>query len=276
MKPHVGKKILYTTVIILSALVILLSAAGIIGVWIVKRPLSDTTVALFSVVEKSSKVIRSSTGQVDQVLGVLETQTTKIAEATDQLSQSVTDKGLALVLLPEEQEAQLVETAGTLRDTYQGIQDTLANGLELYRSINSIPFINLPGLSQDKLSTIENTLLDIQEVVRTLRSEILKFRSGVTDSIDLLTETTKELESDLKNLRTELARLDTNLATLEDLSVRLQDMIPGAILAISMILTLILAFLIFAQVEVIRLYLNRWQLLAQPQEVSAEENETDQ
>jgi len=276
MKPHVGKKILYTTVIILSALVILLSAAGIIGVWIVKRPLSDTTVALFSVVEKSSKVIRSSTGQVDQVLGVLETQTTKIAEATDQLSQSVTDKGLALVLLPEEQEAQLVETAGTLRDTYQGIQDTLANGLELYRSINSIPFINLPGLSPDQLSTIENTLLDIQEVVRTLRSEIMKFRSGVTDSIDLLTETTKELESDLKNLRAELARLDTNLATLEDLSVRMQDMIPGAILAISMILTLILAFLIFAQVEVIRLYLNRWQLLAQPQEVSAEENETDQ
>jgi hypothetical protein len=44
-------------------------------------------------------------------------------------------------------------------------------------------------------------------------------------------------------------------------------MIPGLFMIMAVLLTLMLAFLIFTQVEVIRLYLNRWRRLGALQSV---------
>ena len=117
---YLGKKILYGFVIGLSGLILLFCLAGIIGVWVVERPLSDATVTLLRVVENSTKVVRTATSRVDQTLAAVQAKTAEISDASNQLSQNVTDKGLVLVLLPEEKEQQLVETASSIQDTYFG------------------------------------------------------------------------------------------------------------------------------------------------------------
>ena len=66
-----------------------------------------------------------------------------------------------------------------------------------------------------------------------------------------------------------MSELDTRLAALEALSIRLQQVIPTVLLVIAVIISLVFAFVIFTQVEVIRLYIARWRGLSQPQEMSA-------
>ena len=74
-------------------------------------------------VEDSTKVIRSASDRVDQTLAALEGKTSDISDSAQQLSQNVTDKGLVLVVLPEEKEQELIETAGSVKDTYSGIRE---------------------------------------------------------------------------------------------------------------------------------------------------------
>lgn len=264
---HLGKKILYSLVIGMSGLILLVSLAGIIGVWVVERPIADAAVSVLKVVENSSQVIRQANSRVDQTLAALEEKTTDIANSSQQLSQNVNDKGLVMVLLPEEKEQQLTETADSVRDTYSGIRESIANGLDLYRSINRIPFVSLPGLSDDQVEKLESGIAQTQALVTTLRSGIADIRSGVTGAIDKVSATANLLIEEIQRARDASAQVDSSLAALEALSVRLQQVIPGILVIIAVILSLIFVFLIFTQVEVIRLYIDRWRLLGRPQEM---------
>lgn len=271
-RPYLGKKILYAVVIFLSCLIMLISLAGIIGIWVIERPIAEAAVSVFKIVENTSIAVRQPIDRVDQTLAVLEAETTEIADASQQLSQNVTDKGLVLVLLPEEKEQQLIETATSLRETFDAIRTSIATGLEFYRSINSIPFISLPGLSEDQMEEIENSLGQTQELVTTLRSQIADFRAGVSGAIDKVETTANQLTEELQSTRQALAQVDSNLIELEALSIRLQGIIPGILVTVALILTLLLVFVIFTQVEVILLYIARWRHLDRAQEITAGES----
>jgi hypothetical protein len=264
---HLGRKILYSAVIGMSGLILLFSMIGILAVWLVQGPLSDAAVSLLHVVESSARVGRVSVGRVDQALAALQAQVTDVVDASSQISQNVTDKGLVLVLLPEEKELQLVETAGSIRDTYQGLRESIALGLDMYRSLNRLPFVSLPGPDEAQMDRIETSLNGLQASVKALRTEIAGFRSGVTKRVDKVTQAASLLNNEIARIRDDLAQLDSKLAGLEVLSIRVQKMIPGLFIIVAVLLTLMLAFLIFTQVEVIRLYLNRWRRLGDLQSV---------
>ena len=256
---HLGRKIVYSIVIGMSGLILFLSAIGVLGIWLVQSRLSEATVSLLRIVESSAKVARGSVGRVDQVLSALSMQTDEIASASDQLSQNVANRGLVMVLLPEDKEQKLSDAAGMVQDTYQGFHATITSSLELYRSINRLPFVSLPGLDEDQINKIETSLTTIQTSVTTLRSEVADFRSGVTGRIDKITQAANLLNNEITRIKDELTRLDARLAALEAFSIRLQKRIPGLFVTIAVIVTLLLGFVIFTEVEVIRLYVSRWR-----------------
>lgn len=258
---YLGKKILYGVVITLSSVAILLCLAGIIGVWVAKGPLGDAAVNALKVVENSSVFLRQSVSQVDTTLKVLQAKTAEIADASEQISQNVTDQGLVKVLLPETQEQTLAEALNSVQDIYNGIRESIAKGLDLYRSINRIPFVSLPGMSDDQMEKIDSTMTQIESKIEALRSAIADFRSGVATKIEKVIEAVKLVNNEISQVRDLLIQLDSKLAALEALAIRLQQVIPGALLAFAVLLTLVLAFLIFTQVEVIRLYVSHWKLL---------------
>jgi uncharacterized phage infection (PIP) family protein YhgE len=269
---NLGKKIAYSLVIGLSALIILLSAIGVIGVWIVQRPVSETAVAVLEVVENSASVLRQSSSRADQTLAALETRTVAIEDASRQISQNVSDQGLVMTLLPAERGQELADTAASVRDTYNGIRESIAQVLDLYRSIDRIPFVNLPGLSDDQMENIESSLAQTQAQVEALRSQIADLRAGMSGAIDKVQASVNLLTEEIRQARAGLAQLDSQLAALEALSIRLQATIRGVLTGIALTLSLIFAFLIFTQVEVIRLYVGRWRLLENPQTTAPSEN----
>lgn len=271
---NLGKKVLYTAAITMSAIVILLSVVGILSVWLVKPPVEDTAVSLLVLVERSAGRMRRVNSRVDQTMGELQMITTEIADASIQLSQNVTDKGLVMVLLPEEKEQGLVDKISSAQATFDDIRDTVAQILDVYHSVNRLPFVSLPGLSEEQVAEIENSVAQTRELVETLRSEIADFRAGVSGTVDQVEAVANLLTDEIILVRDDLSQLDSDLAALEALVVRLQRVIPTALLTSAVIISLLFAFVVYTQVEFIRLFVARWRRLsADVAEVPVQETE---
>lgn len=258
---QLGKKFLYGFIIALCVIVILVSATGVVGAWAVRRPVSDAAVALLRVVEESADTAQQVTARVDQAAQRLQGVTIELESASAQIGQNVSDQGLVMTLLPEEQEQKLTSAADSLREAFTSIQQTVASALELYRSIDRLPFVNLPAPDPEQVQKIESSIAQVESVVATLRNAIADFRSGVTDKVDQVTGALTSLNEDIQRTQAGLAQLNSRLAALEEFAGRIRQTILVVLTTLAIIITLFLAFLIYTQVVVIRLFIARWRSL---------------
>lgn len=260
---HFGKKIIYALVIAMSGLVILSCIVATLGFLIVSRPLGNMAVSALQVVENAAITVQTYADRVDGRLASLEVKTLEISDATEKIGQNVTDKGLVLTLLSEEREGQLVDDVNSVRDTFDEIRVSVRNGVELYRSIDEMPLINLPSLDRDQLEKIQGSVEQTQAKSEALRSEIADFRSGVTDRVDKVESAVSGLTEEIQNARERVARVNARMADLEALSIRLQADVMTTLTAISVFLILLSIFVIWGQVELIKKYRANWRLLRQ-------------
>lgn len=263
---HIGKKIVYALIFIMSGLVIFSYVTLTLGFLVLSRPLGNMVVSALQVVDDSARTVQMYTDKVDGRLASLEVKTLEISDATEKISQNVTDKGLVLTLLPEEREQELAEDANSVRDTFAEIKTSVKNGVDLYRSVDEMPLINLPSLDKDQLEKIQGSVEQTQAKSEALRSEIADFRSGVTDRVDKLESAVNGLTEEIQNARERLAKLDARMAELQALSIRLQSGVMMTLTAISVFLILFSVFVIWAQVELIKKYRMKWRLLGQGKE----------
>ncbi len=258
---HIGSTVLYGIVITLSVLVIIFSSLGVIGIWIIQQPLSEAVVSFVVLVEETASLGQQITIKVDSIIERAEEITTNISKASYELSGEVTDRGVVMVLLPEENELQLTDTINSAQETFAEIRAVIDNTLNLYQTVNNIPFVNLPGLSEDQLDGIAVSINETSEKVANLKAEIQAFRDGITERIDLVADATTQLTAEIDGVRSGLARLDITLAEVEALAQHLIVIIPGILIGLGLVLTIFFTFIIYTQVEFIRLYTLRWKQL---------------
>lgn len=254
-----GRRIWYGIAMFLSGLVLLLSAVGIAGVWITERALADTAVQMLEAVGNVTERLREATKGVDQKLERMQEVSTFISTASDRLSQKVIDKGVFLLLLPEEKEQNLIELSSSVKEAVSPVRDVLTAGLGIYRTIDQLPFINLPSPSQEQVDQLEESVGGIQSTAESLESEIAAFRSGTSDQIGKITSWVDQLTERLGESRDRLANLDTRLAIVQETLVQLQQTVVRVLVLVTILVTLLLAWVIYSQVEVIRLYRQYWK-----------------
>src|SRR4030043_341512 len=95
-------RVWYGIAMFLSGLV-LLCVVGIVGVWVTERTLANTVVQVLDAVGNVTGSLRQATDGLDQKLERMQAASTFISTASVKLSQNVTDQGLILLLLPEEE-----------------------------------------------------------------------------------------------------------------------------------------------------------------------------
>jgi hypothetical protein len=254
------RKIWYGFAIGLSTILLLLSAAGILGVWVIERPLSNITSAVLESVINSAGAVRVLTSGIDQKLEQMQTITNDFSSGIDQLSQATTEGGLVIfmVLLPEEKEQSLREISDSVRATFATASDAFSTGQALYRSIDQLPFVSLPFPSQAQVEQAGQTLAKLQTSVDELQKNTAQIRAGVSGQIDKLGGITDQIAQQIGDSRDRLAKLDARLASLQAVAEQLKKSLQTAIILFSVLITLCLAYGIYTQVEIIRLFVQRW------------------
>lgn len=260
---HIGQKIWFTTAIVLSSLLLLLSVFGIFGTWYAQQALARFSVTLLRAVDDTSGAVRVLSERVDTRVDQLTVITSAVAGISGQIEDNVEDKGLVLTLLPAEQETRLVSQASSIVDTIQNIRDTVRGGIELYKSINNLPLVSLPMPDQERVENLQKTATEIQVAVEEMRQTVSDFRQGVSGQIGKVTTLAETITEKMTQLSKDLALLDQNLANLQEKARELQVTIPNLLALGAFIISLVMAYVIYTQVEMIMLYVRRWQSLGE-------------
>jgi hypothetical protein len=254
-----GRRIWFGMAMALSVLALLLGTIGIVGVWILESALANTVVGVIEAVDGLTSSAREVIGKVDQGLEGMEGISTGISTASAQLAEQVTDKGLILVLLPEEQEQKLTEMATSLQETVDNLRSLLAAGVTMYQSINRIPFVDLPSPSEEQVENIQDTVAEIQSLSENVASQVTDFRAGITDQIGKVEAGADTVTSKLNEVESRLAELDGLLAGILEALPTLQNRLLTALMLGAILITLFLAWVIYSEVEIFRLYVLRWR-----------------
>jgi len=99
--------------------------------------------------------LRQATDGLDQKLERMQAVSTYISTSSATLSQNDNDKGLILLMLPEEQGQNLAALSSSVKESIGTLRGTLSTGLVIYRSIDQLPFVSPPAPSQDQVDKIE-------------------------------------------------------------------------------------------------------------------------
>jgi hypothetical protein len=271
---HTGKKIWYGAVIVLSVLLLIFSAVGVVGAWVMQSKLSDATVSLFQAAENIAGKAQEVIAQVKGPLEEIQQVSANVAEASTQLSQKVQDEGLLKLLLPAEQEQNLVDLAAKVQDTLATIHEVLSIAANLYQAIDQIPFINLPTPDMDKVTSVEQTVSEIRISIEELKGTVAEVRSGAAEKIGVVTEIATQISSQVAEVLDKLTALDAALAGFQQTLAEVRSAVPTVFAIVTLLLTLVLVFVAYTQVEMIRLFVGRWRLLGAapaslPQETAA-------
>jgi hypothetical protein len=266
---HIGRKIWYSANIALSVLVLVISAAGVIGTWVVGQSLVNFTQSLLVATARTAGGLRVATVQINQESGNLRQISQSVAAISLRIGENIEDKGLLATLLPAEQERKLNETTAKIQETLSTVREFLISAVGIYRSIDRLPFVNLPGLSEEKVLEIVQSVSDVQAAVAELMQNIQDFRSGVAKGVGRITEAANRLTDRLDNLSKNLTEVEKALAALQDLAIRLEKVVPQVFGLIALFLTFFLGYVAYTQVEFIRLEVRRWKALKAPAEPPA-------
>lgn len=271
---HTGRKIWYGVVIALSAVVILISAAGILGTWVVGRALSDATVQMLVAVERAAGRAETLAGNAERGLADIQDLTTQVSNVTQQIGENVTDKGVVLALLPEDRERMLVEKVQSVVDTLSAIRGAVNSALEMYRAVDRLPFVSLPKPATETVDKLEAAANDLQAMVNDLAQSVRDFRAGVAGALNRVTTLADRIGAALEQTRQNLTDAQLLLAALQQRAAELQGTVPIYFTILSVVLSLFFIFLLYTQVEVIRLFVGRWRGLNAPVEALAVEAST--
>jgi len=248
--------------IILSVLVILICAAGTVGMWVVESTTSSVVVQALQTVDDLAQVLRNGVSRVDNEVASLGELVTDVQDASAQLSQAVNDKGLLLTLLPPAKEAELTAAVQSVRDDFAAVRDFLKATQTMLQTINRLPFIDLPGQDMASSGAFQERIDNLASQVEVLKGGIEAFRSQVAADISRITDATASLNLLLDGLRTDLAQVDSSLSSIQDITLRLQKLIPAILITGAIIITIMAIWIAYSQGVMINKALEQRRSLA--------------
>jgi uncharacterized phage infection (PIP) family protein YhgE len=246
------QRILGLISMIVSGLVLLLALGGIIGAWSLRGTTIQVSTGILEGVDQLAQVGRNNIARLDTRLSQLETAVGEVIAAADQIKQNVEDKGVVMVLLPPEKEQQLENTTQQISDGLAAVKDTIEAVREIKQTIDRIPFVDLPELDPAKVAATEESIDSLRSGVTELKNDVRQFREGSAAEISKISTAAENVGNRLTTSRDRLAEVDDRLEALQNGATQLVQSAPIYINTIVVVLTLVLAWVVYAMVVLIR------------------------
>jgi len=253
------KRVLSVTAIILSGLALLLCAAGLIGVWASSGRVIAAGTRLITAAENAAAAFQTALGAVDNGLSRLGEDTQAIQEASAQLSQNISDKGLILVLLPPAREEKLVNTVTSIKETLSTAGQVLTSFMDTYQAIDSLPFINLPQPAPETLDTLTTQTDKLASDIKNLQTLIQAARDNSAGAAQKISDAVGSFNADISDARTEVQARSDQLAAAQAALASAKNSLPFWVYLGAVLATLLLVWVGYTQVLIIQLALAKYK-----------------
>ncbi len=260
------QRVLIITAIVISALVAVLSFVGIVGVWLANPPIANFVIGLSTAVEKSAQAMERSVQRANTGIENLRDQVDSVHQAVAAVSQNVADDGLVRQLLPESTETRLDNAIGNIVEVTTTVRDSVNAALDLYQSVNRIPFVSLPAPDPATVDKVTTGVSEIKQDIQDLKDGIAQIRAKQAAAISRVNTVTERVNTRLDNVQTELNQFNDTLSKIETAAKQIRSGISLWLAIIALVITLIFGWVIFTQVVFIRMMWARY--LAQSAETA--------
>ena len=236
--------------ILISALVILFSIGGILGVWMLQDSLTSVGTQTLDYLDGTAQVMRSGIARAGEDISTLEAAAKDVGTASDNISQNVEEQGMLLTLISETKESELRAAAHTLRENFVLIKKMLTAVHELLRLADNLPFVHLPDLSA--ASTVQHKIDQTGSRVNQLTDNIRLFRTRTSTSISEITAAAAVLNDHLDSIQAELYKIDIELNLLQEQIKHLQKRFKTILISGSITATFLAGWIGYTQIVVIK------------------------
>ncbi len=249
------------TALILSSIVLVLTLCGILGVWVTNYVASSLVIDISVAVENSAQALQRGVLRLDSGVENLRGEIADVQQRVTQLSQNVSDEGLIRTLLPDSKVQRIDDATARVTDTTNAVHDSIDSARALCRSLNRIPGVNLPTLSEATQQDIGAAVDEVRGGVNELKSGLAAVRDRQADGIERVNQVTARIDTRLSNLQDRLNQINAALTNVQNIAKQLRQTIPMIFTILAVVATLILLWVIVTQVLVIRMM---WHKIKNP------------
>jgi Tfp pilus assembly protein PilN len=238
--------------ILLAVLLIAAFAVGIFFSWQINASAKTAALNLLTTGENLVSTVQQGVVSVETRVDTLYANTSGVESALNKISSDIEDQGLILTLLPPEKEKELTDSIKEVVDVFNSVRDTLLGIKQLYSTINEIPFVNLPLPDDDLIQQATQVTEKLEKSVNDLSTKIQDFRTKSASTVDALNAIVSDVNTSIENFNNALNQLDQQLYATQTGLARLKTVVSPLFNLITIVFDILLAWMIFANVAVIR------------------------
>ncbi len=264
------RKIIAGLLILISAILLGLSAAGIALIWMYKEPLVQTSIGQLQVVDmelnQTHAALQNAEMELDRTLRAVEAAEQSMAALKAEFVQVKTLFGDVNGTM----ESQLLPGLKSSRTQIDQAKNSLLDLQASLKKLNNIPYLslNLPG--DQVLSNLIAGAGSLDTQIAQVQTMVDKASSFIGDASYLMGGDFTETRTNLQNFLTVVKEYDLKLTGWHNQLVYLMNSMPGWIESVAIGLTIFLAWFGLSQVSLIfhGLRLQRGKGLEMPAERS--------
>jgi chromosome segregation ATPase len=234
-------------------------AAGVIGAWAASGTIIEAGTKLLTGAEKAAGAIQAGLQSINNELGNLEEDISTIEEATAQLSQNISDKGLVLVLLPTAKEEKLTNSLAAIKDALATAEQMLSSLVDTLSFIDSLPFVELPKPDPETVTAVSEKVEKLNTSIDNAQTRMQEARDNAAGAAQKVSDAMGEISNDITATSIEIKARSEKLAATQESISDLKDSLSFWVYLGTFVITLLLGWIIYTQVLIIQFALAKYK-----------------
>ena len=248
--------------IALAVLFIGLSLVGVFGAWLVSRKATDVALKGFGVIEIGVGVVDGGVGRVDDLIATSRTEVRQAAETISTVGTQAVSNSPVLNALNERLETNLAPRIAQMREKLSPVRDAVAKVDNAVSFMSSMPMMaeRAPRLAtlDETFDRLEGLSADATQLRGTLRELVTRQNNYLApETVATLKGLAERIDKRLGEVH---AKVQSIRGDVDALKVRLEKKKSRLLFAlnfVAMLSTLMLAWIVYTQVVVIRHHWSR-------------------
>jgi hypothetical protein len=251
--------------IALAMLFIGLSLFGIFGAWFVDRKATDVALKGFGLIEVGIGVVDAGVSRVDDLIKTSRTEVRQASETITAAGAQAQANSPVLSALNERLETSLAPRIAQMQQVLAPVRDavgTVGNAVSL---LNSLPMMadRAPRLAalDDAFNRLEGLSADATQLRGTLRTLVEQNSDIAPGTVAALKGLTQRIDTRLGEVQANVQAVRADVAALKDRLAKRQSRLLIVFNLLALLSTLMLAWILYTQVVVIR---HHWARVRSP------------
>jgi hypothetical protein len=260
-------KALHALPIVIAFVVIVLCVGGIVGAWWANRAATKVTLKVYTVIETGTNVAEAGIGRVELLIQDGRTEVRGAEQTILQVAGNLRENAPVLAALVHRLETVLGPNVSEIQERLEPVARGLAAFADLVEIANAFPSVreNAPNVVRlnGALRTVRQLLADVRQVIEILRGSSGSSANSLSqEAIAILTGLTKRIDAALERALSEVRNAGDEVRAFRG---KVQARLSRALLiynVVAVAVTLLMLWLIYSQVVVIRHHRRGFQVAA--------------